>query len=81
MKLRSPAAISIVRAADLAEQRRAELVEAVAVAAEQEAAGALAEEGLLGRAAALAQRLQVDLAAEAAARSPTRPGRRRGRRR
>src|SRR6185295_14640321 len=54
------------RAAGLAEQGRAQLFQRRAFAAEQEAAGSLAEERLLGRAAAFAQRLQVDAAADSA---------------
>src|SRR4051794_26055704 len=52
-------------AADLAEVDGAEGVELAALAADQEAAGALAEERLLGAVAALAQVLQVDPAAVA----------------
>src|SRR6185312_3668968 len=52
-------------AADLADHQRSERLQLGPVAAEDEAAGALAEERLLGRAAALAQVLQVGAATEA----------------
>ena len=47
-------------AADLADQGGADLLEGAALAADQEAAAALTEEGLLRRAALLAQGLDVD---------------------
>ncbi len=81
VKLRSPAAISIVLPPTSPIGVAPRRVQRLALAAEQEAAGALAEERLLGRAAAFAQRLQVDPAAEARRDRATRPERRRGRRR
>src|SRR5215212_4576539 len=55
-----------VLAADGADEDGAELLERGPVAADQEAAGALAEEGFLGLGAALAEVFDVGLAADAA---------------
>ena len=82
VRLRSPAAISICVAADLADRgRRRAPPSAARSPLSEEAAGALAEQGLLGRAAALAQRLRGRPGSRGRRRSRTRPGRRRGRRR
>src|SRR5262245_3248340 len=54
-------------AAHLADRRRAELLQGTALAADQEPTAALSEQGLLGGAAPLSQRLDIDAAADRAA--------------